>query len=314
MRPNSWPTWELKSLNEEPQGDLARQRGPFPSGAPHPEKSGLYLALNTNKRGVTIDLQQPEGQERLRQLVRNAEIVIHNYPPAKMAALGIDYQTFRTLNPRLVLCSVTPFGLTGPYKDYRAHEITMAHGGGWAWLSPGALEDPELPPLKAFGHQADFQGALAAATVTLGAYYQALASGCGEHIDLSVQAYVASFLEQNFIYYTYMGKVASRLGQRLLYPWGMYEAKDGLIFLVIPEPDQWTRLVELMGNPEWASWEIFQDAFMRAENWDVLKPYLGEWIKEWTIGVDGLIDDMFIYNRALTATEIQNLYYATGRR
>lgn len=268
---------------EEPQGDLARQRGPFPGGALDLEKSGLYLALNTNKRGVTIDLRQPEGQERLRQLVANAEIVIHNYPPAQMAELGIDYQTFRVLNPRLVMCSVTPFGLTGPYKDYLAHEITVAHGGGWAWLSPGALEDPELPPLKAFGHQADFQGALAAATVTLGAYYQALESGCGEHIDLSVQAYVASFLEQNFIYYTYMGKIASRLGQRLLYPWGMYEAKDGLIFLVIPEPDQWTRLVELMGNPEWASWEIFQDAFMRAENWDVLKPYLDEWIKEWTI-------------------------------
>src|SRR4029078_6032235 len=143
------------------------------------------------------------------------------------------------LNPRLVMCSVTPFGLTGPYKDYRAYELTMAHGGGWAWLSPGALDDPALPPLKAFGHQADLQGALAAATVTLGAYYQALVSGCGEHIDLSVQGYVASFLEQNFIYYTYMGKVASRLGQRLLYPWGMYECKDGLIFLVITSPAQW---------------------------------------------------------------------------
>lgn len=93
--------------------------------------------LNTNKRSVTIELQQPEGQERLRQLVANVDIVIHNYP----------------------------------YKDYRSHEITMAHGGGWAWLSPGALDDSELPPLKAFGHHADFQGALAAATVTLGAYY-----------------------------------------------------------------------------------------------------------------------------------------------
>jgi crotonobetainyl-CoA:carnitine CoA-transferase CaiB-like acyl-CoA transferase len=268
---------------EDPHGDAARQRGPFPGGTPHAEKSGLYLALNTNKRSVTIDLRQPEGQERLRQLVMNTEILIHNYPAAYMAELGIEYHTFRALNPRLVQCSVTPFGLTGPYKDYRAHEITMAHGGGWAWLSPGALDDPELPPLKAFGHHADFQGALAAATVTLGAYYQSLVSGCGEHIDLSVQAYVASFLEQNFIYYTYMGKVASRLGQRLLYPWGMYECKDGLIFLVIPESDQWTRLVELMGSPEWASWAIFQDAFMRAENWDVLKPYLDEWIKEWTV-------------------------------
>lgn len=89
--------------------------------------------------------------------------------------------------------------------------------------------------------------------------------------------------EQNFVYYTYQGKVASRLGQRLIYPWGIYQCQDGLIFLVNVEQDQWQRLVELMGNPEWASWEIFKDPFVRAENWDVLKPYLDEWIKEWKV-------------------------------
>jgi crotonobetainyl-CoA:carnitine CoA-transferase CaiB-like acyl-CoA transferase len=268
---------------EEAQGDHARQRGPFPGGTPHPEKSGLFLALNMNKRGVTLDLRKTEGQEHLRRLVTRTDILIHNYPPAQMAELGLNYETFRSDNPRLVMCSITPFGLTGPHKDYNAYEITLAHGGGWAWLSPGALDKPELPPLKAFGHQADFQAALAAATATLGAYYKALETGVGEHIDLSVQEYVASFLEQNFVYYTYMGRVASRLGRRLLYPWGIYEAEDGLIFLVNAEPSQWDRLVELMGNPEWASWEIFQDPFMRAENWDVLKPYLDEWIKGWKV-------------------------------
>jgi crotonobetainyl-CoA:carnitine CoA-transferase CaiB-like acyl-CoA transferase len=268
---------------EEAQGDHTRQRGPFPGGTPHPEKSGLFLALNMNKRGVTLDLRQTEGQEHLRRLVTQTDILIHNYPPAQMAELGLNYETFRSDNHRLVMCSITPFGLTGPHKDYNAYEITLAHGGGWAWLSPGALDQPELPPLKAFGHQADFQAALAAATATLGAYYKALETGVGEHIDLSVQEYVASFLEQNFVYYTYMGRVASRLGRRLLYPWGIYEAEDGLIFLVNAEPSQWDRLVELMGNPEWASWEIFQDPFMRAENWDVLKPYLDEWIKGWKV-------------------------------
>lgn len=226
---------------------------------------------------------QPEGKDHLRRLLTQTDILIHNYPPTRMAELGIDYETFRADNPRLVMCSITPFGLTGPHKDYNAYEITMAHGGGWAWLSPGALDQPELPPLKASGHQCDFQAALAAATATLGAYYKALETGVGEHVDLSVQEYVASFLEQNFVYYTYMGRMASRLGRRLLYPWGIYEAADGLIFLVNAEPSQWDRLVELMGDPEWASWEIFQDPFMRAENWDVLKPYLDEWIKGWKV-------------------------------
>ncbi len=68
-----------------------------------------------------------------------------------MAEFGIDYDTFRAINPRLVMCSVTPFGLTGPYKDYKAYELTLTNAGGWAWLSPGASDRPELPPLKAFG-------------------------------------------------------------------------------------------------------------------------------------------------------------------
>ena len=266
---------------EEPDGDPARLRGPFPGGVVDPEKSGTFLALNTNKRGVTLDFGQ--DSEALRKLVAETDILIQNYPPRQMAQRGIDYATFRQLNPRLVMCSITPFGLTGPHKDYSAYEITTAHGGGWAWLSPGASERPDLPPLKAAGHQADLQAGLTAAMVSMAAYAKVLETGQGEHIDLSVQEYVASFLEQNFVYYSYMGQVASRLGQRLIAPWGMFECQDGLIFVVTVEQDQWLRLVELMGDPEWASWEIFQDPFMRAQNWDVLKPYIDEWMQGWKV-------------------------------
>lgn len=266
---------------EEPGGDPARQRGPFPDDRVDPEKSGTFLALNTNKRGLSLDLVRDAAA--LRQLVAETDILIHNYPPRRMAELGIAYEPFRQRNPRLVMCSITPFGLTGPHKDYHAYELTTAHGGGWAWLSPGASERPDLPPLKAAGHQTDLQAGLTAAMVSMAAYARALETGQGEHIDLSVQEYVASFLEQNFVYYSYMGQVASRLGQRLLAPWGMFACRDGLIFMVTVEQDQWLRLVELMGNPEWASWEIFQDPFMRAQNWDVLKPYLDEWMQTWTV-------------------------------
>src|SRR5712691_7171337 len=190
---------------EEPAGDRARQRGPFPGEIVDPEKSGLFLSLNTNKRGIVLDLRQE--QDKLSGLIAWADLLVHNYPPAWMAELGIVYDRFRQINPRLVMCSITPFGLTGPYKDYKAYELNLTNGGGWAWLSPGASDRADLPPLKAFGQQADFQGALAAATVTLAAYSRALETDEGEHIDLSVQSYIASFLEQNFIYYAYMGRV-----------------------------------------------------------------------------------------------------------
>jgi crotonobetainyl-CoA:carnitine CoA-transferase CaiB-like acyl-CoA transferase len=101
---------------EEPQGDQARQRGPFPSGFPHPEKSGLFLALNTNKRSVTLDLKQPQEQEQLRRLIAWADIVVHNYAPARMSEMGLSYEAFRQLNSRLVRCSISPFGLSGPHR------------------------------------------------------------------------------------------------------------------------------------------------------------------------------------------------------
>src|SRR6266542_1787428 len=125
---------------EEPTGDIARLRGPFLGGIADPEKSGLFLYLNTNKRGVTLDLTDLRERPQLERLAEWAEIIVHNYTRTEMAARGLDYERLRAINPRLVLCSITPFGLTGPHRDYRAEEITMAHGGGWAWVAPGASD------------------------------------------------------------------------------------------------------------------------------------------------------------------------------
>ena len=112
---------------EEPGGDRSRQRGPFPGGKADPEQSGLFLSLNTNKRSVSLDFAQDKDQ--LSQLVQWADILVHNYAPSQMAEFGIDYTAFRELNPRLVMCSITPFGLTGPYTDYNAYDITVSNAG-----------------------------------------------------------------------------------------------------------------------------------------------------------------------------------------
>ena len=266
---------------EEPSGDRARQRGPFPGGIVDQEKSGLFLYLNTNKQGVTLDLPQDQGT--FTRLVAWADLLVHNYAPLQMAALGVDYPAFRAINPRLVMCSITPFGLTGPHKDYQAYELHVAHGGGWAWLSPGGSDRPDLPPLKAAGHQADFQAGTAAATTALAAYHRALRTGEGEHIDFSSQAYITSFVDVSAPNYTYQGQIASRLGKRVLYPWGIFPCQDGLMFLVIGEEDQWQRLVTLMGNPEWSTWEIFRGLANRTKNQDVLHMYLAEWIQGWKV-------------------------------
>ena len=268
---------------EEPDGDRARRHGPFPDGIADPEKSGLFLALNTNKRGRTLDLRSTQDRRRLSDLIGWANLLVHNDPAAQAEALGLDYGAFQAINPRLVMCAVTPFGLTGPYKDYTAYELTVAHAGGWAWLSPGGSDRPDLPPLRAAGQQADFQGGLAAATACLAAYFRALQTGRGEHIDLSVQSYVASFLEHNFVFYTYLGWNTSRLGRRLQDPWKIFACKDGPIFLAVAEEDQWQRLQELMGNPDWSRQDLFRNAARRARNKEALLHHLNAWFRDWKV-------------------------------
>ncbi len=265
--------WKL----EEAGGDPARARGPFPGGRPDPEKSGLFLALHTNKRSARTT------RARLERMLAWADIVVHDFPRAAMAERGLDWERLREQRPSLVLASITPFGLTGPRADWRATELVVANAGGWAFLSPGASRYPDAPPLEAAERQCDLQAGLAGAMTALAAYDRALATGAGEHVDLSAQAFVASALEQAFFAYTYQGLVATRHGHRGLQPWGIFECADGPIFLCTIEQDQWERLVALMGNPEWAQLEIFADFPSRLANWDVLHAQLGEWIAGWKV-------------------------------
>lgn len=118
---------EIIKIEEPGRGDPARQRGLYPGHIPHPEKSGLFLYLNTNKQGVTLDLRQATGQDIFHRLLKDADALIHDYHPTVMASLGLDYAALENINPRLVMTSIAPFGLSGPRKnDQAAHRRSMA--------------------------------------------------------------------------------------------------------------------------------------------------------------------------------------------
>lgn len=265
-------------------GDVTRRYGPFPGNRPHPEKSGLFLYLNTNKRGVTLDLTHPRGRELLHGLLRDADLLVHALPPARMAAEGIDWATVHAVNPRLVECSISRFGQTGPHRDFHGYELTSTNAGGWATVTGAGAGGEDLPPLKAFGHQSDYQAGLQATVASLGALLARDLHGAqGQHIDLSVQETVMTFIEMTIVHLSYGGRVASRLGGRVIQPWAIMEAKDGLVFILCVTEDEWRRFVEWMGTPEWSSWEIFADRTQRAATWDVLQPLLAEWVSQHTV-------------------------------
>jgi len=268
---------------EPPGGDLARRRGPYPDDHEDPEKSGIFIYLNANKRGVVADLTRPEGRELLTKLLANADVLIHNVPPSERAAQGLESAALCAAHPKLIVTSISIFGDTGPYADWRGYELTVANAGGWAYLSPGASPYPEQPPLKCFGSQGDFQGGIHAATVTLAAYLNRLKTGKGQAIDVSEQECIAAMLEMNLMHWTYAHRETSRLGSRLLGPWFIADCADGKIFALAVEEEQWKRLVELMGNPEWAQEDLFKDRISRGQNQDALKALMGEWLSTWKV-------------------------------
>src|SRR5881296_1074707 len=247
-------------------GDATRARGPFPGNVPHPEKSGLFLYLNANKRGITLDLTRPRGREVLERLMARADLLVHDVHPSEMAGRGLDYERLAATHPGLVMTSIAPYGLTGPHAGYRGPDVVTWSAGGIAALN-GEPARPDLPPLKAFGDQSGFQAGLNAAVGSLGALF----------------ARLAAILELTFEFWPYCGLVASRLGAKPIQPLCFMECRDGWIFLCCVEEHQWKSLIDIMGNPEWASIELFADRLSRGANFDALQVFLQEWCREQSV-------------------------------
>jgi crotonobetainyl-CoA:carnitine CoA-transferase CaiB-like acyl-CoA transferase len=274
---------EVIKIERPGAGDRARSRGPFPGGVSHPEKSGLYLYLNTNKLGVTLDVSRPEGFELFERLAADADVLIHNLAPPDMTRIGLGFERLRSRNPRLVMTSISPWGLNGPKRDWRAEDLTLWSASGICYVNGGGHEHPEMPPLKTFGQQAGFQGGVHAAVATMGAVFAQTRDGEGEHVEVSIYESLAGQMELFFEFWPYMGMVASRLGQKPIQPLEVMECRDGYIFVCCVEEHQWRNFVELMDTPEWASEEIFSDRLKRAANWDALKVFLEDWIKQQSV-------------------------------
>jgi len=267
---------------EAPGGDPARRRGPFLGGRPDPEASGFFLYLNTNKRGITLDLTRPADRQAFDALVARADVLVHDVHPLERDVRGLDAARLTALNPRLLMASISPFGSTGPHATYRSVDLVSWCAGGLAVLN-GDPAHPELPPLKAYGDQAAYQGGLNAAIALLGGLLERLTSGLGQHIDVSLQECVANILELTFEWFPYAGLVASRLGAKPIQPLCFMECRDGWIFICCVEEHQWKQFVELMGNPEWAGLELFENRLARGKNFDALQIFLQEWCSEQSV-------------------------------
>jgi crotonobetainyl-CoA:carnitine CoA-transferase CaiB-like acyl-CoA transferase len=268
---------------EPPQGDLTRLRGPFPDDQPDPEASGLFAYLNANKMGVVLDLKAPADRDRLAGLMTAADILIHNVLPADRPALGLDSGALAAAFPRLIISTISPFGDSGPRAKLRAYDLNVQHAGGLASAN-AAGSDPSTAPVKLFGHQADFQGGVHCAMVTLAAFLCRLACGRGQVIDVSQQECLAPMIELNWPFYSYAGKEITRLGGRFNpQPADVFECADGKVLMTVYGDHIWRRFVEFMGNPQWALDDAVNDAFGRVTHGEMIKEKVSEWTAHWKV-------------------------------
>ena len=168
---------------EPPGGDPSRNIGPFYRDIPDPEKSLYWWAYNTSKRGITLNLESDQGKDIFRRLVKNADAVVESSPPGYMDGLGLGYTALSEINPDIVVTSITPFGQTGPYKDWKADDLV-----GWAMAGQAYVTgDDDRPPCQiSFPHGYLVTGSHAASG-TLAALYYRECSGEGQHVDVSMQ-------------------------------------------------------------------------------------------------------------------------------
>ncbi len=249
-----------------------------PEGTQQRRRDALFRVLNVNKRSVVAE---PHDSAMFGQLIDWADIVVHDMGANDAQSAGLDAAAVTATHPHLVVLALTPFGQSGPYANFAATELILSNAGGWANLCPSTHTDPDLPPLKVVGEQCQLMTAIAGAAAALASYREAQRCGVGEHIDLSVQSYVASTLEAALPTYSYRGEIVNRTHQRSLIPWRIFQAQDAPVFVVCVEEDQWQRLVAFMGNPDWAELELFATHAGRAENQDLIHGFVQEFVSEW---------------------------------
>ncbi len=265
------------------QGDMARRLGPFPGDIPHPEKSGLFLHLNTNKRSVTLNLKSATGRKVFLDLVKGADVVVESFRPGVMASFGLDYPVLEKTNPRLVMASISNFGQSGPYRDFKASDLVLAGMGGDQSGSGVAQKQP----LKVANSVVQYVGGLSALDGILAAVFFSRGQGMGQHLDLSLFDLLVGWggsRSSAIMRYQLTGAVEARrqAGGRMgpYPPSGVYPCKDG--YMEWFGSARWTQACKMIGRPDMLTDPRYATADTRVANAKEIDTILLSWMMQRT--------------------------------
>ena len=273
---------QLMKIEGPAAGDISRRCGPFPKDNPHIDKSALFHYLNRNKQGITLDIRNVTGREILLELIKDADVLVEDMLPGVAQNLKLDYRNLKAVNPGLIVVSITPFGQTGPYKDYKAYAINASALGGMSTIVGEAQREPLTPPF-ALGH---FQTGIIAANAVMFALMARRNDAQGQHVDISEAESWAIFHTGNVVSaFIYSGRKRTRTGHRTYapYPYTLLPCKDGYISMIALRGSEWKRFLEIVGDgkvPQWyASDDRFKDRSKAGMEYaDVLDDLLSPWL------------------------------------
>jgi crotonobetainyl-CoA:carnitine CoA-transferase CaiB-like acyl-CoA transferase len=264
---------------EPPDGDYTRRLGPFPNDEPDDDKSGLFIHLNANKKSVTLDIETDGGRDVLHKLLDKADVVVESEQPGRMAELSLGYDDLKSDHPKLIYCSVTPFGQTGPYSSFKGNSLTAMALSGLMYITG----DHDKEPLCTGGEPAEYFGALHAWVAILAAIEHRAVSGEGQHIDVSMLESLGCADEYNTVAYSYLGAVRKRFYSRHhipTYPSEIFPCRDGHIVVIGGATGFPLMMAVLLEQPELEENPLFQNLWLRTFQWEefekILRPYLLE--------------------------------------
>ena len=249
---------------EAPGGDIGRKLGPpWQNG-----ESVVSMSFNRNKRSLAIDLKKGDGPALLRRLIKQVDVVIESFRPGVMDRLGIDYQTLRSINPRLVFCSISAYGQTGPWRDKPGVDgIVQAVSGLMSNIG-----DARSPPMKVPVPVVDMTTAYLATTSVMAALRVRDTTGEGQHLDVSLYNSAVMLQQSAVASYLSSGEKPIRSGSAAPYsaPNEAYPTKDGWIMIAAYHVDRWPKFCEVIGSPLLATDERFATNASRVKNRDAL--------------------------------------------
>jgi len=260
---------------EKPGGDPSREIGPFLEDSPNPERSFFFFHNNTNKLGITLNLEHENGKEIFFKLLRKTDVVVETSPDY-IRQNGLNYDALHIENIRLIHVSVTGFGQNGPRSQYRSCDLVASAFGGQMYVTGS----PSAAPLRPFGNQSYYTASLFAAVSILLALRKRARTGKGEHIDISLQEAAVSTLDHVMVRYFYENTVAKRQGGAYWnHSFCILPCKDGHILLAPFQ--QWETLVEWVDNEGMAE-DLRDKGYLEEGYRDSHMSHIIQVIERWT--------------------------------